>query len=501
MARLDGSGRPVSLGYGITVRAPGLRGTATAHDIGPGSPTRAPDVDASGPALAKALADQGLHRIRVIDVTAGSVPVPGGHDVRAPTTGAPGLEVQVPDLGPDTAQVILAVDENGVATWNFPVDNAGSLTPTRRGSGGSVRFVIPAFAAPTDPAPHETPGTRGILGFVGKKILELITIPFAEIAVPPLARAAAKAWETNARRCRVRAISPQTYRSGDVPDLDAAGWGRLAMGRSLWFVHGTFSTSEGGFGGLPEATMAALCQEYGDRVVAFDHFTLGVDPVGNVAALRELMPDGLDLAVDLVSHSRGGLVSRALAGAGGTDTPLDVRRIVHVATPNHGTALASPANVGAFIDRVTTLINLVPGATADVIAAGLSSVLVVVKVIAQYGLVAIPGLASMDIAGGFLAGFNATDIAAEQYAVAADYTPAGGLQALLATVGNVAVDQVFESTPNDLVVPTAGVYDGDALVHIPAERRLVLPKNRAVFHGSYFNQEDVATTIGEWLSA
>ena len=53
----------VSLGQGITLRAPGLRGTAEAHNVGPGSDTRAPDVDGSGPALdeaiAKVMADYG----------------------------------------------------------------------------------------------------------------------------------------------------------------------------------------------------------------------------------------------------------------------------------------------------------------------------------------------------------------------------------------------------------------------------------------------------------
>jgi 3',5'-cyclic AMP phosphodiesterase CpdA len=66
MATLDGSGREVNLGLGITVRAPGLRGSAQAHNVAPGSDTRAPEVDGSSPALDEALTNEGFLRLRVI---------------------------------------------------------------------------------------------------------------------------------------------------------------------------------------------------------------------------------------------------------------------------------------------------------------------------------------------------------------------------------------------------------------------------------------------------
>ena len=76
-----------------------------------------------------------------------------------------------------------------------------------------------------------------------------------------------------------------------------------------------------------------------------------------MAKLATMVPPGLELEVDIVCHSRGGLVSRALAGEQGTATPFHVRRLVHVATPNHGTALATPDNLVPFIDRITTMTN------------------------------------------------------------------------------------------------------------------------------------------------
>ncbi len=502
MATLDGSSRAVTVGLGITLRAPGLRGSAEVHNIATGSPTRAAEVDGSGPALERALAEQGFLRLRVIELDVAPTPHPPSGEVRSPGSDLPGLEVSVPDLGGDVAQVLLAVDEHGVATWNFPVDSGGSLAPTHRGSGGEVRFIVPAFSSGV-PAPG-TPGqagTRGVLGLLGRKVLELVALPLGRLVAPPLALHAAKAWESSARVARARTYTVANRADAAAPDLTDEDWARLASGRSLWFVHGTFATSHGTFSVLPEAMLAALSAAYGGRVAALDHHTLGLTPLENVAALKAMMPAGLQLDVDLVCHSRGGLVSRALAGQSDADTPFNVRRLVHVATPNHGTALATPSNLVAFIDRITTIANLAPDGVLDAAAGVLTSVLVVVKVIAKYGVTAIPGLESMDADGDFLASFNAAPVAAEQYAIAADFTPAQGLWSLTAKAAeNLLVDRVFGGAANDLVVPTAGVYEGSAGVDIPPGRRVVLPTSRAVYHGSFFSQPDVAAQIADWLT-
>ncbi|MFT3970952.1 MAG: hypothetical protein QM695_11935 [Micropruina sp.] len=178
-----------------------------------------------------------------------------------------------------------------------------------------------------------------------------------------------------------------------------------------------------------------------------------------------------------------------------------MRRIVHVASANHGTALATPNNLVPFIDRITTIVNLIPDGPAAIVEATLSSVLVVVKIIAKYGLVGIPGLAAMDSEGAFLKGFNAVELPVEQYGIAADFTPSGGWRAMtMKNVENVMVDRVFGNAPNDLVVPTAGVYQGEDAMQIREDRRLVLPTTRGVYHGSFFGQRDVATQIAGWLT-
>ena len=497
MATLDGSSRATSLGRGISVRAPGLRGRVESHDVTTTGDTRAPDVDGSGPALDAALTREGFLRLEVITLDVAPVPFAPPSDVRSPVSDVDGVEVTVPDLGDDVAQVLLAVDENGVVSWNFPVDDGGSLAPTTRGAGDDVRFIVPAFAS--EPSPGDATD-RGVFGLLGRKVLELVALPLSKLVVPPLAGAAARLWESKSRIARVRTFTPANYASADVPSLEDAEWQRLATGRSLWFVHGTFVSTDTAFQAFPAGVLSALSDAYGGRVAAIDHHTLGIDPLGNADLVRELVPDGLELDVDIVCHSRGGLVARALAGQGG-EAVFNVRRIVHVASANHGTALATPSNLVPFIDRITTIVNLIPDGPAAMIEATLTSVLVVVKIIAKYGLVGVPGLAAMDSAGDFLGGFNSAELPTEQYAVAADFTPTGGWRAMaLKNVENVVVDRVFGSAANDLIVPTAGVYEGEDAMNVREDRRLVLPRERGVYHGSFFGQPDVAKQIAGWLT-
>lgn len=494
MATLDGANRPVALGQGITIRAPGMRGQAEVHDVSPTGTSRAAQVAAANPALDRALAETGISVIRVITIDVAAAPPPGSSDTRSPTSGEDGLVVEVPDLGADVAQVILAVDEAGVATWNFPVGTAGESAPTTRGTGDQLRFVIRSTTPPAD----EQGENRSLLGLVGRKVLEVMVIPLAGWAAEPVAMKAAEIWERRTRPVRVRALQPGSHRDATVPDLDDAGWRRLASGRSLWFVHGTFSTSHGGFGGLPDAALAELSDLYDGRVAAFDHHTLSAGPIDNVTSLAGLVPPGLDLEIDVIAHSRGGLVGRAMAGE---HSPVRVRRLVAVGTPNYGTVLADPQHMTALLDRVTTLANLAPGPIGFA-GDALAAVLTVVKLIARYGLPALPGLASMNPAGAFLADFNESeDGSAEIHGIAADFEPTPAMGRLIRhRVGDVVIDRVFEQAANDTVVPTDGVFTGDSGFAIPPDRRLVIAPDRGVDHVRYFGQTDVQQALVGWLA-
>jgi CHAT domain-containing protein/pimeloyl-ACP methyl ester carboxylesterase len=86
---------------------------------------------------------------------------------------------------------------------------------------------------------------------------------------------------------------------------------------SLLFIHGTGSSSVGGFKKLWEdakdagiATRKALQDFYGDGCYAFEHRSLTVSPIANALAIAQTLPKNAEL--HLVTHSRGGLVGELL---------------------------------------------------------------------------------------------------------------------------------------------------------------------------------------------
>jgi pimeloyl-ACP methyl ester carboxylesterase len=149
-------------------------------------------------------------------------------------------------------------------------------------------------------------------------------------------------------------------------------------GRTLLFVHGTFSnaanmlgeftTAKGrGLALLDRATKGA--KKY-DRVLFFDHPTLSVSPVINALELGRAMARSSG-AIDVVAHSRGGLVVRWWLEAFGASLRMtggSQVRAVLAGSPLRGTSLAAPdkiqqamsliSNVGTFAEKTMGLLGL-----------------------------------------------------------------------------------------------------------------------------------------------
>jgi hypothetical protein len=127
--------------------------------------------------------------------------------------------------------------------------------------------------------------------------------------------------------------------------------------RALLFVHGTFSNSENIFQQLTkiEETTGFLAwskAQY-EHILAFDHPTMSVSPVLNGMDLARLFA-GVKAPVDVICHSRGGLVARWwLEAFGGMN--VGPRRVVFVASPLGGTSIASPPRLRNALDMFTTV--------------------------------------------------------------------------------------------------------------------------------------------------
>ncbi len=302
---------------------------------------------------------------------------------------------------------------------------------------------------------------------------------------------AVEAFETRARPHRLR-----MFPDGGDADLDALA----AAGRVLLLVHGTASTAAGAFGALPDDSTARLVQRYGGRVVALEHPTISVSPIDNVAWLAERL--GTErVAVDVLAHSRGGLVSRLLAEQPErTRGRHDTGRVVLVGTPNAGTALADEARYGQLLDRFTTMADRLPDPLGRPI---LEVVLRLVQQVVVGALDGLDGLAAMDPDSPFLTEvLNTPDSQVDRQdwtAVGADYEPPPG-SAPARVALDAGSDIVFGDRPNDLVVPTEGCYDVPGVPGFPIADRLVFAADDGVDHNGYWRAPGFVDLLDERLT-
>jgi pimeloyl-ACP methyl ester carboxylesterase len=265
-------------------------------------------------------------------------------------------------------------------------------------------------------------------------------------------------------------------------------------------VHGTFSRTDAAFGDLPREYVQTISRNYEGRVISFDHPTLSEDPKENAEWFVRSLPQKADLQFDVVCHSRGGLVSRVLAerqsqlsiGA----RKLTIRKVIFVATPNAGTALTDTDHVGDFLDSYTNLLTFFPSTgVTDV----LEAIITVLKQFAVATVEGLPGLQSMLPDGEFLRGMNSGRKDETRYfALASNFEPANS--GLKAYAEDRLMDAIFKSE-NDLVVPTAGVYEKNGSDFFPITEKQVFSADAGIPHTGFFANEPAREKILGWLSA
>lgn len=487
-ARLNPTGRPYEVGE-VTMRSPGLEGEVEVHE-----PTEAVVGDVAGwtEDLREVFTRHHVEPERVIEITRAF------ERDRLATgrpsldhLGRPALELELPHPGRGNAQILLSSDEAGLIGWHFPRIESGAVDILR--AEDVLRYRLARRVAREE----EPERRRGVVGAFGSKVVSSLVFPLLDPVFERVGERFAATWEAKRRPYRFRTFTPRNF------DRERAGepdWDHLARGPALLFVHGTFSRAHTGFGALPVELLADLHHAYDGRVFAFDHPTLSDDPRRNVAWFFDHVPDDIQLQLDIVCHSRGGLVSRVLAerqGELGVDQRgVAVDKIVFVGSPNAGTVLAEPAYVGDYIDSYTNLVNFVPShQVVDV----LEGVVTVVKHVAVGAMSGLNGLQAMRPGGEFLGWLNRPAANPSRYfAVAGDYEPAVAGWRHFAV--NRLMDGVFRQA-NDLVVPTAGTFNGNGSNHFPIPTRLEFGAADGVDHSGYFATKRVGEQLLEWLTA
>ncbi len=477
----------IDLGNGISLHTGGLTGVVHVDLV---ERSRA----LSGDAIVSALAAAGLRPGPVISLPQPK-PTPAARELAVSGDGeASGVtfELEVVD---DESCVLLVEDAAGGLSWIIPEQPPGGEEHGARALKTPLTFTVPIATI----APGK--GTRGFLAEAGDKV-QAFFFGITDPLLGPIIHGFAKKWETRHRPSFTRRFGPDDYRTDDpaFARLTSDEWRALAQGPALLFVHGTFSTSAA-FRALAPAFVGELSRRYGGRMFAFNHPTMTADPRENALAFFSDIPEDVSLEVDIVCHSRGGLVARQIAALGETTGKLRVRSIVFVGATNAGTALADADHMIDMVSRFTTLAKFIPEGTAKTVV---DALVLAVKVLGHGLLHDLEGLAAMSPRGDFMKTMNMQGpSSAAFFAIASDFEPRPGTPLFsLRRAADVTADRVFGSDANDLVVPRNGVFaqNGAGGFPIGEARRLQFGPADGVTHTEFFAEQRTSAQLLEWLA-
>jgi pimeloyl-ACP methyl ester carboxylesterase len=259
-------------------------------------------------------------------------------------------------------------------------------------------------------------------------------------------------------------------------------------GGTLLFVHGTFSNAENMLGeftatpqGLAFLNAAVGGQKRYKNVVFFDHPTLAVSPVINALELGRFFTNASG-QIDVIAHSRGGLVVRWWLEAFGKylgvlpGTPV---RAVLAGSPLNGTSLAAPdkvqnvlsllSNIGSYMEATLKIVNFVGPANPFAWVAGklvqvvVSATGALAKTPLIDGVVAlVPGLSGQSMVSNNIEintlRLGPCVVTPRYYAVQSDFETADPGWKFWRyfrgeKIADMVTNQIFEG-PNDLVVDT-----------------------------------------------
>jgi hypothetical protein len=416
------------------------------------------------------------------------------------------VEIAVEPPPENYEQVILAVSETGVLTWHLADETASTEHRRRRGAGASTRvYRIPVHAWDKEQDGQQRRSRRGLFSAIGRKLIKVLIFPVTDLVLGPLEKFLALKWEEQNAPYVLRAFTPENYKTKMVTPLSGDQWRIMGAGRALLFVHGTFSSAHGAFSLLTPEQLRAFHDRYSGRVFAFNHHTIGHDPRQNIERFCADLPTTAKLDLDIICHSRGGLVSRVLSSSAdqfGGDGRIKVSRIAFVAAPNDGTALADTPNIMKMLDRYTNVAQFLPDGPIEV---AIELVLTAVKALAHAGLKFLPGLAAQAPDSDFLKWLRSQNPKATQhFALAAEFEPvATEWKALVAeTVKDQVMDAVFRQAKNDLVVPTLGVGETAHGLGFPIDPslRFSFPANAGILHTNFFGNATTVAKLMEWLA-
>ncbi|WP_452226195.1 CHAT domain-containing protein [Lacinutrix cladophorae] len=257
----------------------------------------------------------------------------------------------------------------------------------------------------------------------------------------------------------------------------------------LVLLHGTLSTTIDAFGSLNSSnTWQEIMDIYGDNILALEHYTLSHSPLQNALDFLKLCPE--DCTIDILSHSRGGLIADILAKCdfrnyiskvGFSENELSILKkedahsyklmqeinalvvnkrikidkVVRVAAPASGTTILS-RRADHFFNLLLNAISIALGVRNPMYEAVKSFLMELIS--QKENPEVLPGLNSMMPESLFQKMMNAADtiVAGDLYVISGDSDVSGVNFSSL----KVILANLFYRTANDLVVDTYRMVHG-----------------------------------------
>jgi pimeloyl-ACP methyl ester carboxylesterase len=485
--------------------------------------------------MSQALAEAGLERENGFLSLEGITPSP-----------APRMSEGVPErsrhhkilvgttIASDEVEFAIYRDEDGVVSLHLPIPlpTVNKAVPASVAARSDAQVKVPAPVSATQapsaplppthhywiklrppqaaPAGSAAPKQMAMLGGIGGKVIQFVKRKVLGGLEGDAVYLAARAWEALYRK-------PQGFHGGATaaqllanPPLPVSDFSPFKNKKTLLFIHGTTSNTTGAFAGLSQFPQPGtqLYQKYANRVIGFNHHTLTKSVAQNAIDFYDGLVAGT-YQFDVISHSRGGLLARALkelspaqlaelADSPGWTPPsgvsVQIDKIMLVGTPDIGTPLADPNDLPKAVSRLASILSSFSQGVAEI---GLGALLTIFGGIVEGGIGALPGLEDMDPGSPLLGELNAPPLdPAFYFGVEANYQPAGGLAR---AIGNNGIDALFLGELNDLIVPTLGVsmVKGQAL---PSAQVDEYGQETGVYHLNYFYQAGTWAKILQCLS-
>jgi pimeloyl-ACP methyl ester carboxylesterase len=296
-------------------------------------------------------------------------------------------------------------------------------------------------------------------------------------------------------------------------------------GHILLFIHGTFSKNEMFLEELKQTREGAGVlkqiqnkRNY-DQVLAFDHATLSISPVLNAMDLARIFENS-KADVDVICHSRGGLVTRWWFETYNSRA-RGASRAVLVGSPLAGTSLAAAPRLRSAVNLLTNVARVLEkgSALASTTFPFFTVITGLLRVLASAGTIAsktpvfdaaialVPGLSGQALVSNNeeLNRLNRLGSATPDYfAVRSDFKPVDPGWEFWKYFVNAgqrakdwAADLVFDEA-NDLVVDTASMTVLASLPQLVSIQKLHdFGQNSKVHHTVYFRQPETANFIAQ----